>query len=67
MPSKIYSGAVVGLDAQPVEIEADVSDGLRSFSIVGLPDKTVEESKERIESAIKSAELLSPRSRPFKV
>ncbi|MEK7124317.1 MAG: YifB family Mg chelatase-like AAA ATPase, partial [Patescibacteria group bacterium] len=67
MPSKVYSAAIVGLDAQLVEIEIDVSHGLRSFSIVGLPDKTVEESKERIESAIKSSKLLSPHQRTFRV
>ena len=44
MPSKIYSAAVVGLDAQIVEVETDVNYGLRSFNIVGLPDKAVEES-----------------------
>ena len=44
MPSKVYSAAIVGLDAKPVEVEIDISHGLRSFSIVGLPDKAVEES-----------------------
>ena len=44
MPSKVYSAAIVGLDAQIVEVETDVSYGLRNFSIVGLPDKAVEES-----------------------
>lgn len=67
MPSKVFSRAIAGLDAQLVEVEIDVSHGLRSFSIVGLPDKTVEESKERIESAIKSSKLLSPRGRAFRV
>lgn len=67
MPSKVYSAAIAGLDAQLVEVEIDVSRGLRSFSIVGLPDKTVEESKERIESAIKSSGLLSPRNRTFRI
>lgn len=67
MTSKVYSGAIVGLDARLVEVEIDVSHGLRSFTIVGLPDKTVEESKERIESAIKSSRLLSPGGRTFKV
>ncbi len=66
MPSKVFSGAIVGLDAKLVEVEIDVSHGLRSFTIVGLPDKTVEESKERIESAIKSSKLMSPRGRTFK-
>jgi magnesium chelatase family protein len=67
MPSKVLSGAIAGLDAKIVEVEVDVSHGLRSFNIVGLPDKAVGESKERIGSAIKSAKLLSPYGRPFKV
>ena len=67
MPSKIFSGAINGLDAQLVEVEIDVSQGLRSFSIVGLPDKAVKESEERVDSAIKSAKLLSPHGRTFKV
>jgi len=44
MPSKVYSAAIVGLDAQVIEVEVDVSYGLRAFNIVGLPDKSVEES-----------------------
>jgi len=67
MPSKVFSGAIVGLDAQLLEVEIDLSHGLRSFTIVGLPDKTVEESKERIESAIKSSKLLSPHQRTFRI
>jgi len=67
MPSKVFSGAIVGLDAQLVEVEIDVSQGLRSFSIVGLPDKAIKESEERVDSAIKSTKLLSPHARTFKV
>ena len=67
MPSKVYSAAIVGLDAKLVEVEMDVSHGLRSFSIVGLPDKAVEESKDRIEAAIKSSKLLSPHDRSFRI
>ena len=67
MPSKVFSGAINGLDAQLVEVEIDVSQGLRSFSIVGLPDKAIKESEERVDSAIKSTKLLSPHSRTFKV
>src|SRR5690349_18176472 len=66
MPSKVYSGAIVGLDAQLVEVEMDVSHGLRSFSIVGLGDRAIEESKERIASAIKSTKLLSPHQTTFR-
>ena len=67
MPSKVFSGAINGLDAQLVEVEVDVTQGLRSFSIVGLPDKAVKESEERVDSAIKSTKLLSPHGRTFKV
>src|SRR3989338_5451013 len=67
MPSKVFSGAITGLDAKLVEVEIDASHGLRSFTIVGLGDKTVEESKERIESAIKSSKLLSPHKTTLRV
>ncbi|MCH8741370.1 YifB family Mg chelatase-like AAA ATPase [Patescibacteria group bacterium] len=67
MPSKIYSVAIVGLDAQIVEVEVESSYGLRSFTIVGLPDKAVEESKERIASAIKSIGFRSPYQQPLRV
>ncbi len=60
MPSKIYSATLVGLDAQPVEVEVDLSPGLHFFNIVGLPDKAVEESKDRVSSAIKNSGLVPP-------
>ena len=44
MIAKVFSAAIVGLDAQIVEVEVDASYGLRHFEIVGLPDKAVEES-----------------------
>jgi magnesium chelatase family protein len=44
MSCKIFSGAVIGLDTQIIEVESDISYGLRSFDIVGLGDKAVEES-----------------------
>ena len=53
MLAKVNSSAIVGLDAVPVEVEIDISSrGLPSFTIVGLPDKAVEEAKERVRSAI---------------
>src|SRR5579885_744925 len=55
MLAKVFSAAVVGLDAIPVEVEIDIaSQGLPNFFIVGLPDKAVEEAKERVRSAIKN-------------
>jgi len=53
--AKLYSAAIVGLDAEPVEVEADISGGKILFNIVGLPDRVVEESKERVRSAIKNS------------
>jgi magnesium chelatase family protein len=61
-PAKVYSAALSGLDTQLIEIEADVSVGLNSFQVVGLPDKAVEEAKERVSSALKNCELKSPRA-----
>jgi len=56
MLAKITSGATVGLTATLVDVEVDVAEqGLPSFTIVGLPDKAVEESKERVRSAIKNS------------
>lgn len=55
MLAKVLSAAVVGLDSLPVEVEVDIaSQGLPSFTIVGLPDKAVEEAKERVRSAIRN-------------
>ncbi|MBI2450945.1 MAG: YifB family Mg chelatase-like AAA ATPase [Parcubacteria group bacterium] len=53
MLAKIFSSAIVGLDAELVEVEIDITPGLHVFHIVGLPDKAIEESRERIASAIK--------------
>lgn len=44
----------MGLDGEIVNVETDISNGLPSFSIVGLPDTAVRESKERIRAAIKN-------------
>ncbi len=56
MLSKVWSGAIIGLDAIPVEVEVDVaSQGLPSFTIVGLPDKAVEESRERVRASLKNS------------
>lgn len=54
MFAKVLSSSVAGLDGIQVEVEADISNGLPSFSIVGLPDKAVEESRERVRAAIKN-------------
>src|ERR1035437_5336299 len=54
MFAKVLSSAVVGLDGVSVEVETDILNGLPAFTVVGLPDKAVEESKERVRSALKN-------------
>jgi magnesium chelatase family protein len=53
--ASLCSAAVFGVDAYPVQIEVDVSFGLPHFSMVGLPDATVKESRDRVRSAIKNS------------
>jgi len=67
MASKVFSAAINGLNAQIVEIEVDTNFGLRCFNIVGLPDKAIEESKERVSAAIKSLGFQSPQQQPIRV
>ncbi|OGF25789.1 magnesium chelatase [Candidatus Falkowbacteria bacterium RIFOXYB2_FULL_47_14] len=56
MSSKVLSAAVIGLEAEIVEVEADRGGGEHGiFSIVGLPDAAVSESRERVRSAIKNS------------
>ncbi|NMB92478.1 MAG: YifB family Mg chelatase-like AAA ATPase, partial [Parcubacteria group bacterium] len=50
----------LGLDVLPIEVEVDVSEGLHSFNIVGLPDPAVKEAKQRVAAAIKNIGAKSP-------
>ena len=62
MASKIFSAAVIGLDAELVEVEADTGGGeLGAFTVVGLPDQAVGESRERVRYAIKNSSLDFPK------
>lgn len=58
--SKVKSLSLAGLNALPVEVEVDIRAGLPAFTIVGLPDKAIEESKERIKSAITNSGFQFP-------
>lgn len=55
MLSKTLSFTILGIEALPVEVEADFSLGLPGITIVGLPDSSIKESKERIRSALKNS------------
>jgi magnesium chelatase family protein len=62
MSSKILSAAVIGLDSELVEVEADMGGGeLGVIAIVGLPDAAVSESRERVRSAIKNSGFFCPK------
>jgi magnesium chelatase family protein len=65
--AKVYSAQVNLLSGQIVTIEVDLSRGLHTFSIVGLPDKAVDESKDRVSSAIKNSGFGSPKSKNQKI
>lgn len=58
----LQSGSIYGMKAQPVHIEVDISFGLPRFSIVGLPDAAVQESKERIRSALQNSGFPFPKT-----
>ena len=57
MLSKIKSMSLEGLNGYLVEIQSDVSGGLPSFEVVGLPDIRVKEAKERVRTAIKNSNI----------
>src|SRR5215471_14989015 len=59
----LHSAAVFGIDASPVTIEVDVSFGLPAFTVVGLPDASVRESRDRIRSAIRNSGFAFPEHR----
>lgn len=60
MSVRLFSASINGIDAQLIDVEVDSTPGLHAFNIVGLPDKAVQESKERIASAIRSNALVPP-------
>lgn len=65
--SKVYSAQVHLLSVVPVSVETDISKGLYAFSIVGLPDKAVEEARDRVSAAIKNSGFTSPKSKNQKI
>ncbi|RKZ01676.1 MAG: hypothetical protein DRQ10_01650, partial [Candidatus Hydrothermota bacterium] len=54
MFAKVFSASVFGIEGFLVEVEIDIAKGVPGFSIVGLPDSAVRESKERVLSALKN-------------
>lgn len=63
MLAKVLSSAVIGIEAYIVEVEVDISQGLPSFSTVGLPEGAVRESKDRVKASIKNSGYHFPSDR----
>ena len=55
MLAQVYSCTVVGIDGIPLEVEVDISDGLPAFDIIGLPDPSVKEARERVKAAVRNS------------
>lgn len=64
--SRVYSAQPYQLQGHIISIEVDITNGLHNFSIVGLPDKSVEEARDRVSSAIKNSGFVSPKQNNHK-
>lgn len=63
MLSKVYGISLLGMDGTLIKVEVDISNGLPMWDIVGLPDATIREAKERVRSAIKNSNFDLPSRR----
>jgi magnesium chelatase family protein len=67
MAVTVYSAQIAGLEARTIAVEVDASPGLHIFTIVGLADKEVQESRERISAAIKNIGALAPHQKAQRI
>lgn len=65
--AKVYSAQTTLLEAHIIDVEVDISKGLHAFTTVGLPDKAVEESRDRVSAAIKNTGFKSPKQKNQKI
>lgn len=65
--ARVYGAQTSLLSPRIVTVETDISRGLHSFTLVGLPDKAVEESRDRVAAAIKHSDFDSPKARNQKI
>lgn len=63
MISIVHSMSVNGLTHTSIDVEVDINNGLPAFTIVGLPDTSLQESKERLRSALKASGAKLPLNR----
>lgn len=60
---RVHSAAVFGIEARILDVEVDLSEGVPSFTLVGLPDAGVREARERVRSALRNGAFPEPRGR----
>ena len=58
MLSRVYCASTIGVDARLIEVEVNMSGGVPKYFLVGLPDRAVSESKDRIDAALKMRALI---------
>jgi magnesium chelatase family protein len=63
MLSRVWSAATIGVDALTIEVETHIEPGLPAWTVVGLPDGAVRESRDRVVAALKSSGLPRPRGK----
>jgi len=63
MLSRVYCASTIGVDARLIEVEVNMSGGVPKYFLVGLPDRAVSESKDRIDAALKNAGAHFPRGK----
>lgn len=63
MFASVLSAAILGMDVHPIQVEADVSDGLPSFTMVGFPSAQVKEAQDRVRTALKNNGIALPPKR----
>lgn len=63
MLSRVYCASTIGVDARLIEVEVNMSGGVPKYFLVGLPDRAVSESKDRIDAALKNAGATFPRGK----
>ncbi len=63
--AKVLTGTTVGVDGAPVEVEADLAQGLPRFDVVGLPDAAVQEARERVRAAVRNSGYPFPNRRRY--
>jgi len=65
MLAKVLTGTTIGVESALVEVEADISQGLPKFDVVGLGDAAVQEARQRVRAAIKNSGFPFPNRRRY--